>query len=709
MIRLVVLAACAACAAASLADVPQVEFGVSDAMITPEGGWQMMSAAPLANDFEKYKAQLIDAYNANRGFKSIGVFYTLNCCFATKDKQMLVVKRGRIALDESRYSGGYQAHTDNSANTNGFAYPADSSGALQCNPLSGYDKTTLKFYDWAFLAPEDVFSQQDGCKWNHNPALYFREVAPSGPVADAHGFSFGVYDSTSVPPKPWKLMGEEDFITYGDNFKSFYNANKGLDVIKPFRSGNCCIAVKGGKMLVISGTPYAFQLPAHASTGAVECNPTQGYSNKLAFASVTALSDGQIFAAKAGCVDYHNPAVYMKTPPLDFGIYDIDLAPGDGWQLMAYEDFVTQREEFIDYYNRHRGLRLLREFNSTNCCMAMAGGWKLTVTGTELGFLFPSLPDGGVRCNPVGGYTEAQYEFYLTPTIPRAAQFGKMHVCGAGHNPAVFMRVRTTPPHWEVTAAPTAAPTAPPSLPTWAEVQSSDAQAQAAAETNPEPAPECDTGQWSHWGKCDQWCGPGVHTRRRVFEAGRTHSGLPRCPHTELTQTRECTLQDCALHCKVSGFGNWSACSHQCGGGSKKRTRTIIELPMYDGDACPHLGDRALCNTHACPVHCEVGNWTAYSACSKSCAGGHRDRTRPILIDAKFSGDGCPAVVESPLCNAVSCPSDCTMTEWSRWSECTRSCEGGSRNRIRFVKHEPQFGGSLCGHQRETKECEAQL
>ena len=68
-------------------------------------------------------------------------------------------------------------------------------------------------------------------------------------------------------------MTADDFAL--DDIKSAfveqYNS-VGLPSVKPFTSGNCCISVKGGLMLTISGTPYGFQSPSNLA-GDINCNP----------------------------------------------------------------------------------------------------------------------------------------------------------------------------------------------------------------------------------------------------------------------------------------------------------------------------------------------------------------------------------------------------------------------------------------------------
>ena len=173
---------------------------------------------------------------------------------------------------------------------------------------------------------------------------------------------------------------------YKAQFVAGYN-ERGIERIKLFISGNCCVAVKGGNKLIISGTPYEFQFPADLG-GGVRCSEATGYSeDAYRFYRVPQLSMAQTFAERPACVTNHNPGLYFRLPPPDpekadarasilFGLYDYEVDPGDGWQAASLGDMQKYKKIFVDFYNKQGGLPVVKTFQSGNCCIALQGGSK---------------------------------------------------------------------------------------------------------------------------------------------------------------------------------------------------------------------------------------------------------------------------------------------------------------------------------------------
>ena len=70
--------------------------------------------------------------------------------------------------------------------------------------------------------------------------------------------------------------------------------------------------------------------------------------------------------------------------------------------------------------------------------------------------------------------------------------------------------------------------------------------------------------------------------------------------------------------------------------------------------------------------------WTSWSDCSKSCAGGTQSRVRvPALPGQPACNNG--GETESRPCNTQACP----KCDWSAWGTCSKSCDGGTQSRVR--------------------------
>jgi hypothetical protein len=124
---------------------------------------------------------------------------------------------------------------------------------------------------------------------------------------------FGMFDVEAKPPGGWVLMSAADLRSQLGAFRAAYNSAQGISLIKPFYSGNCCVAVSGGQMLAVTKTPYGFQFPSAVSDGALSCNPSGGYTAEAyRFYRLPHLTEEHEFYSRTACGNNHNPAVYMR-------------------------------------------------------------------------------------------------------------------------------------------------------------------------------------------------------------------------------------------------------------------------------------------------------------------------------------------------------------------------------------------------------------
>merc|ERR1711964_243613 len=159
------------------------------------------------------------------------------------------------------------------------------------------------------------------------------------------------------------------------------------------------------------------------------------------------------------------------------------------------------------------------------------------------------------------------------------------------------------------------------------------------------------------------------------------------------------------------GWGTFSQCSIDCGGGKQHRTRTIAKQRTGNGIKCPLLKETRHCNTQGCtPQNCQAGDWGGYGKCNKACGGGKQTRSRPVTVPAKHGGLKCGKLQEHRECNTQSCPKkkDCAVGEWSEFTQCSRNCGGGEEVRKRKVKHLAEHGGRTCPTLKEVRTCNSQ-
>lgn len=138
--------------------------------------------------------------------------------------------------------------------------------------------------------------------------------------------------------------------------------------------------------------------------------------------------------------------------------------------------------------------------------------------------------------------------------------------------------------------------------------------------------------------------------------------------------------------CEVS---RWKAdsCSQLCGRnsyGEMHLTRTVLTL-SNGGAKCLPLSLYQPCNRFPCPVNCKVSSWQQWSQCSAKCGGGVEQRIRKVGQQPKHGGTPCGSISETRPCNGQSCHADCELSSWTRWTACSKDCDGGTSHREKHV------------------------
>merc|ERR1719487_192613 len=148
--------------------------------------------------------------------------------------------------------------------------------------------------------------------------------------------------------------------------------------------------------------------------------------------------------------------------------------------------------------------------------------------------------------------------------------------------------------------------------------------------------------------------------------------------------------------CEVS---KWEAeeCSTECKhtnerDGEQKLVRDIMTKP--DGGAkCLPLEAVKKCNLQPCPIDCKLEAWTGWSKCSAECGGGVQQRLREVKRAMAYGGKPCGQVSQTRACNSQACESDCELSEWTKWTWCSKDCDGGTRHRVKHIVKKPEGTG----------------
>mmetsp|Transcript_23708 Transcript_23708/g.50644 ORF Transcript_23708/g.50644 Transcript_23708/m.50644 type:complete len:1561 (+) Transcript_23708:103-4785(+) len=201
---------------------------------------------------------------------------------------------------------------------------------------------------------------------------------------------------------------------------------------------------------------------------------------------------------------------------------------------------------------------------------------------------------------------------------------------------------------------------------------------------------DCEFTDWLEWTQCSASCGEGRHSRIRQIRTEAANGGAT-CDD-KLLEAKPCVDRICPSEdCKLSDWSAWSGCSVGVEG-QRARRRSILQVPEGDGLAC----EEALMETSACPglnvTDCIVSDWSAWSDCTKSCMGGQKYRERE-LTTPNSNGGRCAAAAttnlkELEVCNNHPCEEeiqDCALSQWTEWSSCSVTVGLGAKSRVRVV------------------------
>ncbi len=163
----------------------------------------------------------------------------------------------------------------------------------------------------------------------------------------------------------------------------------------------------------------------------------------------------------------------------------------------------------------------------------------------------------------------------------------------------------------------------------------------------------------------------------------------------------DCNVKQCKgcepIDCALGDWNAWSACLCE---GLQERNRVIVKHNNECGIPC----EDALIQTQNCdieclkePVNCALKEWGDWVGCDTGNAY-QKERTR-AYEEPENGGEGCNATTrEVQPCPNPPAPQDqdCVWGDWSDWSACTSTCDGGQKTRDRSVITAPRGMGKHC-------------
>lgn len=216
--------------------------------------------------------------------------------------------------------------------------------------------------------------------------------------------------------------------------------------------------------------------------------------------------------------------------------------------------------------------------------------------------------------------------------------------------------------------------------------------------------------EWKPWEICPVTCGGGIQNQYRTCTDPPPSHGGKNCSGEGIL-TRPCNEEPCPVDGKWADWGDWELCSVTCAGGKQNRFRTCTNPPpRFGGRDCSGVGqDVRSCNEDPCPIDGRWTRWGTWEPCPVSCGGGIQLSKRSCTNPAPaFGGDDCEGEsVRLRSCNERGCPADGNWSEWSEFTPCTLSCAGGIQNRSRTCTNPPpKNDGKYCaGESSEVRLC----
>jgi len=216
--------------------------------------------------------------------------------------------------------------------------------------------------------------------------------------------------------------------------------------------------------------------------------------------------------------------------------------------------------------------------------------------------------------------------------------------------------------------------------------------------TPPNTDDECDVCPGGKWSadiapKCER-CEAGK------YETGTQKDGCMHCPKGKFQESdlkQKCDNCESGFHMEFPGAKTCKECR-------KPLPKSNPDWPVKRFWWTKNLAGALKCEKK--PVDCVPGAWSSWNTCSTSCGGGTQSRSRPKVHDGWGGGLLCTSFhwFEEEDCNTHDCPVDCEVSTWEAWDMCSAPCGTGDQKRERAISP-PRHGGKACPHSSEEQKC----
>ncbi|XP_071965550.1 SCO-spondin-like [Antedon mediterranea] len=218
----------------------------------------------------------------------------------------------------------------------------------------------------------------------------------------------------------------------------------------------------------------------------------------------------------------------------------------------------------------------------------------------------------------------------------------------------------------------------------------------------------CTVGVWSEWTICSSRCSGEIGVKHRVRDVQNGSCGGTLCNVTD----DRIDSESCVGECQVSEWTEWICDCSFCSNSNYSRQNCTRHRNIIDPETCL-LSECDLqetkCGEECCDEDCELSEWSVWSNCSKSCdetGSGIMYRERSIINQC--NADPCEPIFEENECFPSCCPKDCKIGVWTLWSQCTVLCyfDVGIQSRSRDIWPEV-CGGRSCNNSDvyQVKQC----